>query len=65
MIFDVLERDGLATLNWPYRQRRELLEELNLHGSQWDTAMAFEDVDRLFRCVNVERAAPRETAHSR
>src|SRR6187551_3241187 len=27
MIFDVLEHDGLATLNWPYRQRRELLEE--------------------------------------
>jgi bifunctional non-homologous end joining protein LigD len=52
MIFDVLEHDGLATLNWPYRQRRELLEELNLHGSHWDTAMALEDGERLFRCVH-------------
>ena len=51
LIFDVLKRDGLATLNWPYRQRGELLEELNLHGSHWDTAMAFEDGERLFRSV--------------
>jgi len=39
MIFDVLAHDGLATLNWPHRQRRELLEKLKLHGSNWDTAM--------------------------
>jgi ATP-dependent DNA ligase len=31
-IFDVLDHGGLAMLNWPYRQRRELLEELNLRG---------------------------------
>ena len=33
------------------RQRRELLEDLNLRGSHWDTAMAFEDGARLFRSV--------------
>ena len=32
-------------------QRRELLEALDLRGSHWDTAMAFEDGERLFRCV--------------
>ena len=51
MIFDVLEWDGVPTLNWPYRQRRELLEELNLRGSHWDTAMSFDDGHRLFNAV--------------
>jgi len=50
-IFDVLDHGGLAMLNWPYRQRRELLEELNRQGSHWDTAMSFEDGERLFRSV--------------
>ncbi len=57
MIFDVLEQDGLATLNWPYRQRRELLDDLDLHGSHWDTAMAFEDGERLFRSVREDPSA--------
>ena len=43
MIFDVLEWRGAPTLDWPYRQRRELLEDLDLRGSHWDTAMVFED----------------------
>jgi bifunctional non-homologous end joining protein LigD len=47
----MLEHDGLATLDWPYRQRRELLEELNLHGSHRDTAMSFGDGHRLFETV--------------
>jgi ATP-dependent DNA ligase len=66
MIFDVLERDGLATLNWPYRQRRELLEELDLHGSHWDTAMAFEDGERLFRCaheIGLEGVVAKKLSH--
>lgn len=50
-IFDILESDGLATLNWPYCQRRELLESLNLRGSHWETALAVEDGERLFRSV--------------
>jgi bifunctional non-homologous end joining protein LigD len=32
-IIDVLEWDGHGLLNWPYRQRRQLLEDLELHGS--------------------------------
>jgi bifunctional non-homologous end joining protein LigD len=51
MVFDVLEWRGAPMLNWPYRQRRELLEDLSLHGSHWDWAMCFEDGERLFRCV--------------
>jgi ATP dependent DNA ligase domain len=43
---------AFATLNWPYHQRRDLLEELNLHGSHWDTAMSFEDGEGLFRSVH-------------
>lgn len=51
MIFDVLEHDGVSLLNWPYRQRRELLEELSLSGSHWNTAMAFDEGQRLFDAV--------------
>jgi len=38
-------------VHWPYGQRRELLAQLNLHGSHWDTAMAFEDGVLLVRSV--------------
>jgi bifunctional non-homologous end joining protein LigD len=51
LIFDVLEWDGLGLLNWTFRQRREVLEKLNLRGSHWDTAMSFEDGQRLFNAV--------------
>jgi bifunctional non-homologous end joining protein LigD len=51
MIFDVVEWDGHGLLNWPYRQRRQLLEDLALRGSHWDTAMSFEDGERLFNAV--------------
>lgn len=51
MIFDVLERDGLGLLNWTYQQRREVLEDLNLRGSHWETGMSFEDGNRLFDTV--------------
>jgi bifunctional non-homologous end joining protein LigD len=35
--FDLLYRDGHLTLGLAYRQRRELLESLDLHGPHWDT----------------------------
>ncbi|NMH97061.1 hypothetical protein HF526_06975 [Pseudonocardia sp. K10HN5] len=35
--FDVLYRDGRLTIGLPYRQRRRLLESLELHGPHWDT----------------------------
>jgi ATP dependent DNA ligase domain len=59
VIFDVLEWRELQTLNWPCRQRRELLEDLNLRGSQWDTAMSFDEGQRLFKPV---RTRPRIVA---
>ena len=36
-IFDLLYLDGHLTIGLPYRQRRELLESLDLRGSHWDT----------------------------
>ncbi|HEY7890824.1 MAG TPA: DNA ligase D [Solirubrobacteraceae bacterium] len=35
MIFDVLYLDGTSTMELPYRERRELLEELRLTGPAW------------------------------
>jgi bifunctional non-homologous end joining protein LigD len=35
LIFDVLHLDGSATTGLPYRQRRELLEELELDDGNW------------------------------
>ena len=52
LIFDLLEWRGTPTLDWPYRQRRELLDELELRGSHWGTGMSFEDGERLFRTVH-------------
>jgi len=36
-VFDLLYLDGHHTTGLPYRQRRELLESLDLRGSHWDT----------------------------
>jgi ATP dependent DNA ligase domain len=38
MVFDVLEWEGHGLLNWTFRQRREVLDNLTLRGSHWDTA---------------------------
>jgi bifunctional non-homologous end joining protein LigD len=35
LVFDLLHLDGSATLELPYRRRRELLEGLNLDGASW------------------------------
>lgn len=37
MIFDVLYMEGHATMALPYRDRRKLLEDLELRGPSWDT----------------------------
>lgn len=54
LAFDLLHLDGLALLNAPYRQRRELLEALHLHGPHWQTPPCFtavtgQDVLRVSR----------------
>jgi bifunctional non-homologous end joining protein LigD len=35
--FDLLYRDGRVTFRLPYRERRRLLESLELRGTHWDT----------------------------
>src|SRR3954453_3041571 len=41
IIFDVLHADGRAVRALPYRQRRELLDELALRGTSWQTPECF------------------------
>jgi bifunctional non-homologous end joining protein LigD len=45
-LFDVLEIDGRAVTDQPYRRRRELLDELNLSGPAVQTPPWFTDSDR-------------------
>jgi len=33
LVFDVLQRRGTSTMDWPYWRRRELLERLELNDS--------------------------------
>ena len=40
MIFDVLYMEGHSTMALPYRDRRKLLEDLELRGPWWDTPSA-------------------------
>jgi len=42
LAFDLLHLDGRSTVRVPYRQRRELLEQLDLRGPRWDTPPYFE-----------------------
>lgn len=37
VIFDLLYLDGQVLTGLPYKRRRELLEDLKLHGSSWQT----------------------------
>ncbi|HZL49237.1 MAG TPA: DNA ligase D [Solirubrobacteraceae bacterium] len=37
VIFDLLYLDGHTTIGLPYRERRALLEQLDLHGRVWQT----------------------------
>jgi bifunctional non-homologous end joining protein LigD len=41
LIFDVLHLEGRSTLDRPYRERRELLESLELAGPSWQTPPYF------------------------
>jgi DNA ligase D-like protein (predicted 3'-phosphoesterase) len=43
MIFDVVYLDGRTLFDEPYERRRELLDELGLSGSHWQTAPVFDD----------------------
>jgi bifunctional non-homologous end joining protein LigD len=41
LVFDILWLDGKSTVDLPYEQRRELLAELNLAGTYWQTPPHF------------------------
>jgi bifunctional non-homologous end joining protein LigD len=43
LIFDLLHLDGRSTLELPYKDRRELLESLELSGPHWQTPPTFPD----------------------
>ena len=43
LIFDLLHLDGRSTLDLPYKDRRELLESLELSGPNWQTPPSFPD----------------------
>ena len=40
-VFDLLHLDGRSTMSVPYRERRALLEDLNLSGPSWRTPPAW------------------------
>ena len=43
LVFDLLHLDGRSTLDLPYKDRRELLESLELAGPHWQTSPSFPD----------------------
>jgi bifunctional non-homologous end joining protein LigD len=51
VIFDVLELEGEPTMALPYRERRALLDALDLGAGTWFVAEAFDDGHALFAAV--------------
>ena len=51
LIFDVLAYEGEPTMQLPYQERRERLEQLDLRGLNWDTPPAFDDSAQLWGIV--------------
>jgi bifunctional non-homologous end joining protein LigD len=51
MIFDVLSIDGKCVTAQPYRERRRILEELELDAPGWRTPAVFDDGHALWQAV--------------
>jgi bifunctional non-homologous end joining protein LigD len=51
MVFDVLRVDGADRTGLPYRERRQILEDLQLGEPQWRTPEAFDDGAALWATV--------------
>jgi bifunctional non-homologous end joining protein LigD len=49
--FDVLELNGVSTVDLPWRERRRLLDDLELEGSHWSTSPCFDDGRALWQAV--------------
>ena len=56
LVFDVLAVEGYSTMALPFRERRALLEELDVTGPAWQTPPVFEDGEALWTVV-VDRGA--------
>jgi bifunctional non-homologous end joining protein LigD len=55
VIFDVLYLDGRSTIRLPYRERRALLDELNLAGRSWGTPESQAGGGRRLLAATAER----------
>jgi bifunctional non-homologous end joining protein LigD len=51
IVFDVLAVEGRDVTRRPYRERRQLLEDLDLDGDAWATSPAYDDDDALWAKV--------------
>lgn len=51
MVFDVLSVDGRDVTRQPYRERRRILETLDLAGPHWCVPDAFHDGRALWQAV--------------
>jgi bifunctional non-homologous end joining protein LigD len=51
VIFDVLELEGESIVERPYRERRAILDDLNLGAGPWFVAESFNDGEALFAAV--------------
>jgi bifunctional non-homologous end joining protein LigD len=51
VIFDLLELDGESVVERPYRERRAILDELDLGAGSWFVADTFDDGEALFAAV--------------
>jgi len=49
--FDVLYAGGASTTRRPYRDRRQLLEQLDCHGAHWSTGSSDQDGEALWHAV--------------
>ncbi|HEV2075118.1 MAG TPA: DNA ligase D [Thermoleophilaceae bacterium] len=55
MAFDLLHLDGRSLLDRPWRERRKLLEDLELTGAAWDTPRYHEGDGAAFLAASRER----------
>jgi ATP-dependent DNA ligase len=61
----VLRVEGLSTMENTYRERRRLLEELDLQGAHWCTPPVFEDGLALFASVEEQGLEASSPSRSR